>query len=535
MKLSFYGADQCVTGSCHCLTVNGRNILIDCGLQQGQDEVDNASLPFAPNSIDAVLVTHAHIDHSGRIPLLIRQGFSGQIITTRLTADLLNVMLADSAHIQEADAEYHNRKNERAGRPLVEPLYTTEDAMRVQEFLHRVEYGEEVAVCEGVTARFIDAGHLLGSASIRLELTENGQTRTIVFSGDIGNNDQPIIRDPQYFDPPADYVVMESTYGDRNHAPMHSYTEDLARLIDETLGRGGNVVIPSFAVGRTQELLYFIREIKDKGLVKSNPDFPVYIDSPLARRATTIFTGDLDGYLDADALALVQDGTHMFNFSNLRMTETVEESKGLNEDGIPKVIISASGMCDAGRIRHHLKHNLWKPECTIVFVGYQGEGTLGRSLLEGVRSVKLFGEEIAVHAKIVNFQGLSSHADRDHLLAWIADIKAPKPQHVFIVHGDREVAPYFAESVEKLGFTAHAPQYTEVYDLIEDQIVAPGYLPERKAKAVGGQRVSSAYERLVALGQRMVDVIRRSKGRDNKTLGRWADQLRQLLDKWEES
>ena len=225
----------------------------------------------------------------------------------------------------------------------------------------------------------------------------------------------------------------------------------------------------------------------------------------------------------------------MFSFTNLRMTETVEESKGLNEDGIPKVIISASGMCDAGRIRHHLKHNLWKPECTIVFVGYQGEGTLGRSLLEGVRSVKLFGEEIAVHAKIVNFQGLSSHADRDHLLAWIADIKAPKPQHVFIVHGDREVAPYFAESVEKLGFTAHAPQYTEVYDLIEDQIVAPGYLPERKAKAVGGQRVSSAYERLVALGQRMVDVIRRSKGRDNKTLGRWADQLRQLLDKWEES
>ena len=266
-------------------------------------------------------------------------------------------------------------------------------------------------------------------------------------------------------------------------------------------------------------------------MVKSDPDFPVYIDSPLAKKATTIFTGDLRGYLDEAALELVQDGTHMFNFSNLRMTETVEESKGLNEDGIPKVIISASGMCDAGRIRHHLKHNLWKPECTIVFVGYQGEGTLGRSLLEGVRNVKLFGEEIAVHAKIVNFQGLSSHADRDHLLAWIADIKAPSPSTC-----SSSTRPgggsLFAESVEKLGFTAHAPQYTEVYDLIEDQIVAPGYLPERKAKAVGGQRVSSAYERLVALGQRMVDVIRRSKGRDNKTLGRWADQLRQLLDKW---
>ena len=534
MKLSFYGADRCVTGSCHCLEVNGKRILVDCGLQQGRDEVDNTALPFHPGSIDAVLVTHAHIDHSGRIPMLIKNGFQGKIITTRLTADLLDIMLQDSAHIQEQDAEYQNRKNKRAGRPEIEPIYTVADALRVREFVQTCEYGQDVPVVDGVTAQFIDAGHLLGSASIRLICREGDEERTVVFSGDIGNVDQPIIRDPQFFTD-ADYVLTESTYGDRNHTEVWSYTDELAEIIDETLRKGGNVVIPSFAVGRTQELLYFIREIKDKQLVKSNPDFPVYIDSPLARRATTIFTGDLDGYLDADALALVQDGTHMFNFSNLRMTETVEESKGLNEDGIPKVIISASGMCDAGRIRHHLKHNLWKPECTIVFVGYQGEGTLGRSLLEGVRSVKLFGEEIAVHAKIVNFQGLSSHADRDHLLAWIADIKAPKPQHVFIVHGDREVAPYFAESVEKLGFTAHAPQYTEVYDLIEDQIVAPGYLPERKAKAVGGQRVSSAYERLVALGQRMVDVIRRSKGRDNKTLGRWADQLRQLLDKWEES
>ena len=534
MKLHFFGADQCVTGSCHCLEVNGKRILIDCGLQQGRDEVDNSSLPFHAGNIDYVLVTHAHIDHSGRIPLLVKQGFRGRILTTRLTAQLMDIMLQDSAHIQESDAEYKNRKNLRAGRPVVEPLYTVEDALQVKEFITTCEYGETVDLCEGVQVECIDAGHLLGSASMKLTVTENGETRTIVFSGDIGNVDQPIIRDPQFFHQ-ADFVVMESTYGNRNHTEVWSYTENLAKIIDDTMARGGNVVIPAFAVGRTQELLYFIREIKDKQLVKSNPDFPVYIDSPLARRATTIFTGDLDGYLDADALALVQDGTHMFNFSNLRMTETVEESKGLNEDGIPKVIISASGMCDAGRIRHHLKHNLWKPECTIVFVGYQGEGTLGRSLLEGVRSVKLFGEEIAVHAKIVNFQGLSSHADRDHLLAWIADIKAPKPQHVFIVHGDREVAPYFAESVEKLGFTAHAPQYTEVYDLLEDKIVAPGYLPERKAKAVGGQRVSSAYERLVALGQRMVDVIRRSKGRDNKTLGRWADQLRQLLDKWEES
>ena len=534
MKLSFYGADQCVTGSCHCLEVGGKRILIDCGLQQGRDEVDNRSLPFAPGGIDYVLITHAHIDHSGRVPMLIKNGFQGRILTTRLTAQLMSIMLQDSAHIQESDAEYKNRKNRRAGRPEEEPLYTVADAQRVPEFIDTCEYGQPVHLCDGVDAVFIDAGHLLGSASIRLTLTEGGETRTIVFSGDIGNVDQPIIRDPQFFTG-ADYVVMESTYGDRNHTEVWSYTGQLAQIIDETLGKGGNVVIPSFAVGRTQELLYFIREIKDQGLVTSVPNFPVYVDSPLAKSATTIFCGDLRGYLDQDALELVKDGTHMFNFPGLHLTETVDESKALNEDHTPKVIISASGMCDAGRIRHHLKHNLWKPECTIVFVGYQGEGTLGRSLLEGVRSVKLFGEEIAVHAKIVNFQGLSSHADRDHLLAWIADIKAPKPQHVFIVHGDREVAPYFAESVEKLGFTAHAPQYTEVYDLLEDKIVAPGYLPERKAKAVGGQRVSSAYERLVALGQRMVDVIRRSKGRDNKTLGRWADQLRQLLDKWEES
>ena len=236
--------------------------------------------------------------------------------------------------------------------------------------------------------------------------------------------DQPIIRDPTYLTG-ADYVVMESTYGDRNHTEVWSYTDDLAKIIDETIAKGGNVVIPSFAVGRTQELLYFIREIKDKGMVKSDPDFPVYIDSPLAKKATTIFTGDLRGYLDEAALELVQDGTHMFNFTNLRMTETSEESKMLNMDPTPKVIISASGMCDAGRIRHHLKHNLWRPECTVVFVGYQGEGTLGRTLLEGVKSVKLFGEEIAVHAQIVNFQGLSSHADRNHLLAWASPPTRP--------------------------------------------------------------------------------------------------------------
>ena len=533
MKLRFYGADRCVTGSCHCLEVNGKNILVDCGLQQGRDEVDNTVLPFHPGSIDAVLVTHAHIDHSGRIPMLIKNGFQGKIITTRLTANLLNIMLADSAHIQESDAEYQNRKNQRAGRPDVEPLYTVADAMRVPEFLQTCEYNQTVDVCEGVKTTFIDAGHLLGSASILMELTEGGEKRNIVFSGDIGNVDQPIIRDPQFFGG-ADYVVMESTYGNRNHTEVWSYTDDLAQIIDETLGRGGNVVIPSFAVGRTQELLYFIREIKDKGLVKSMPDFPVYVDSPLAKKATTIFCGDLRGYLDDNALALVQDGTHMFSFSGLHLTETVEESKLLNMDKSPKVIISASGMCDAGRIRHHLKYNLWRADSAVVFVGFQSPGTLGRNLLDGAPSVKLFGEDIAVRAKIVNFQGLSSHADHDHLVDWVKHYDPAKTTHVFVVHGDREVAPVFADTVKTLGFAAHAPQYTEEYDLIADRQLAPGYLPERKTRAYdGAPKVTGAYQKLVQLGDMLIGLIRRSKGRDNKTLAAFADAISKIISKFE--
>lgn len=534
MKLSFFGADRCVTGSCHCIEANGKKILIDCGLQQGRDEVENASFPFAPGGVDYVLVTHAHIDHSGRIPLLVKQGFRGQILTTRLTADLMRIMLLDSAHIQEQDAEWKNRKGARAGTSPVEPLYTVADAQAAEQYLTTCEYGEERELCPGVRVRFEDAGHLLGSACVVMDIVEDGAPRRVVFSGDLGNVNQPILRDPTHI-PGADYVVMESTYGDRNHDAVWSYTDDLAAMIDETMAKGGNVIIPSFAVGRTQELLYFIREIKEKHMVKSNPDFPVCIDSPLAREATRIFSGDLRGYLDEEALKLVKDGTRMFSFPGLRMTASVEESKALNEDGIPKIIISASGMCDAGRIRHHLKHNLWRPECAVVFVGYQGEGTLGRLLLDGAKSVKMFGEEIAVRAKIINYRGLSSHADRDHLISWISDFKDPKPRHVFVVHGDREVAPYFAQTLTGLGFEAHAPQYTEVYDLTACAQLAPGYLPERKAKSTDGKRIgaSPAYERLMSVGQMLTELIKRSRGRDNKSLARFADQLRKLMEKWE--
>ena len=533
MKLSFFGADQCVTGSCHCLEVNGKKILVDCGLQQGRDEVSNAEFPFAAGSVDYVLITHAHIDHSGRVPMLIKQGFRGQILTTRLTADLMDIMLLDSAHIQESDAEWKNRKAARSGAPHVEPLYTIEDAAQVREYMTTCEYGQKVELCEGVTVEFIDAGHLLGSASILVDATEGGVTKRLVFSGDIGNVDQPIIRDPSPVTG-ADYVVMESTYGDRNHTEVWSYTDDLARIIDETIGRGGNVVIPSFAVGRTQELLYFIREIKDKGLVTSVKDFPVYVDSPLAKKATTIFCGDLRGYLDEDALALVQDGTHMFNFPGLHLTETVEESKLLNMDKTPKVIISASGMCDAGRIRHHLKYNLWRGDSAVVFVGFQSPGTLGRNLLDGAPSVKLFGEEIAVRAKIVNFQGLSSHADHDHLVDWVKHFSPEKTTHVFIVHGDREVAPVFAETVKGLGFAAHAPQYTEEYDLIADRQLAAGYLPERRTRAYdGAPKATGAYQKLVQLGDMLIGLIRRSKGRDNKTLAAFGEAVSKVISKFE--
>ena len=531
MKLTFFGAARAVTGSCHCVECNGKKVLIDCGLQQGRDERDNRELDFNPGYIDAVVVTHAHIDHSGRIPLLVKQGFTGNIYCTRLTGQLLSIMLRDSAHIQESDAQWLNQKGKRAGREPVEPLYTVADAEAALSHVVTCEYGDELEIEPGVRVRFTDAGHLLGSASVEMWLTEGGETRKIVFSGDIGNRDQPIIRDPSYITE-ADYVLTESTYGDRNHDMEEDpeYTEKLAAIIDDTLGRGGNVIIPSFAVGRTQELLYFIREMKEQGMVKSVPSFPVYVDSPLAGEATKIFSGDLHGYLDEEAIEALKGGA-LFQFPGLNITETSEESKALNMDKVPKVIISASGMCDAGRIRHHLKHNLWRKESSVVFVGYQGEGTLGRRLLDGVKSVKLFGEEIAVRARIVNFHGLSSHADRDGLLRWI-DHFDPKPREVFVVHGDVQVTDIYAQTLRERGFSAHAANYEEVYDLLSGRIMAPGIVPEPKPVRTADS-ASPAYKRLEETGRRLMEVIAHNRGGANKDLAKFADQLRALIDKWD--
>ena len=531
MKLTFFGAAHAVTGSCHCLEVNGYKILIDCGLQQGRDEYNENALPFAPNEIDYAIVTHAHIDHSGRLPLLVKHGFSGPIHATRLTAQLLNVMLRDSAHIQESDAQWQNQKGKRAGRPEVEPLYSLVDAEAALQLLEIGEYGQEIEVCPGVRINFTDAGHLLGSSCVEVWATENGVTKKIVFSGDLGNVDQPVIRDPQPI-VQADYVVMESTYGDRNHQPPESYTEALAELIDDVFSKGGNIIIPSFAVGRTQELLYFLREIKNEGMVKSVPNFQVVVDSPLATEATKIYSGDLRGYLDEEAIAVIQGGENLFTFPGLTLTQSTEESKALNADKASKIIISASGMCDAGRIRHHLKHNLWRPECAVVFVGYQGEGTLGRRLLDGAKSVKLFGEEIAVRSRIINFKGLSSHADRTHLLDWVEHF-APTPEHVFVVHGAAPVTEIFAQTLNDRGIPAHAPLYQEVYDLATNTMLAKGIVREPKKISGGASAGSPAFVRLMDVSKQLQDVISRSRGRSNKDLAKLADQLRTIMEKWE--
>ena len=527
MELTFFGADKEVTGSCHCLTVNGKKILIDCGLQQGSDEDDNHKLPFPANKIDYVIVTHAHIDHSGRLPLLVKNGYGGKLYATGATCNLLTLMLRDSAHIQEMDTINDNRKNKRAGRVLEEPIYTVEDAQETLKRLMPYPYGEMIDLCEGVRFRFIDAGHLLGSASIEMWLKENGQTRKMVFSGDIGNSHQPIIRDPQYIKQ-ADYVVMESTYGDRDHEKVDDYVSALADILDKTLSDGGNVVIPSFAVGRTQELLYYIREIKERKLVKNNPDFPVYVDSPLAAEATKVYSGNLTGYADEETVKVIQDGFAPIQFPNLNVCTTVDESKALNLDNIPKVIISSSGMCEAGRIRHHLKHNLWQPKCAIVFVGYQANGTLGRILIDGAKKVKLFGEEIAVQAHLYNFRALSAHADKTGLLKWIQAFEE-KPTRVFVVHGEQNVCEAFTENLKTLGYNAIAPNFESSFDLLGNKAIDEGTSPQETAKAV---KPSAPTDHLMEAGKRLLQIIQKNDGVKSNELAKFADQINALCDKW---
>ena len=532
MKLSFYGAAREVTGSCHGVEVNGKRILVDCGLYQGSENNYGQDFPFDPESIDYVVITHAHIDHTGRLPLLVKQGYKNKIYATGATAKLLDIMLKDSGHIQEVEAEWKNRKKKRAGGDEVEPLYTVQDAEEVLQYFVPCRYNEEVVLDEGIKIRFIDAGHILGSAFVEMWLTEGGVTKKIVFSGDIGNVGQPIIRNPQYIKQ-ADYALMESTYGDRDHEVPADYTEDLATVIDKTLGAGGNVVIPSFAVGRTQELLYFIREIKERGLVKSAPDFPVYVDSPLANAATRIYEGDLEGYLDQETLDVLKSGKQYLSFKNLNISETADDSRAINFDKTPKVIISSSGMCEAGRIRHHLKHNLWRPECAVVFVGFQAKGTLGRILVDRAADrVTLFGDKIAVKCHIYSFRGMSAHADRAGLLKWVRAFE-PKPRKVFVIHGEEDVSELFAETLTDESFDAVAPMFASSYDLLEDRFIHEGLALEQRREDAGTRRASPVYQQLISAGARLLDTITHNFGGTNKDLKTFTAEIDKLAEKWD--
>lgn len=534
MKLTFIGAAHEVTGSCHLLEVNGKHILIDCGMEQGPDLYENQEIPVAVSEIDYVLLTHAHIDHSGLIPLLAKRGFRGQIVTTFATADLCEIMLRDSAHIQEFEAEWRNRKARRSGAELYEPLYTMEDAVNALQYFAPCDYDQKIELCEGVWVRFTDVGHLLGSASIEIWMREENVEKKIVFSGDVGNKNQPIIKDPETVRE-ADYVVIESTYGNRLHGDeIPDYVGEFTRILRETFARGGNVVIPSFAVGRTQELLYFIREIKEKNLLSDFPNFEVYVDSPLAIEATNIFQKNTKGCFDEDALKLVQQGINPLVFPGLKLSTTSDDSKLINYDSRPKVIISASGMCEAGRIRHHLKHNLWRKECTILFVGYQAVGTLGRKLIEGVPSVKLFGETIEVCAKIETLKGISGHADMQGLLNWLSGFET-KLSHVFVVHGEDTVTDEFAKTVEEtFGCQALAPYSGGCVDLMTNEVLTAGARVPKKAKEKPmAARAATAFQRVVSAGKHLMEVIFRNEGLSNKDLAKFESQIQNLADKWD--
>ena len=534
MRLTFLGATHEVTGSCYYLEAAGKKFLVDCGMEQGPNIYENKPIPVPASQLDFVLITHAHIDHTGNLPLLYAHGFRGPIYMTPATVALSDIMLRDSAHIQLAEAEWRNRKNRRAGKEDYVTPYTMEDALGVIRLLEGIPYHQRVTLSDGIQIRFLDAGHLLGSASIELWLTEDGVTKKLLFSGDIGNIHQPLINDPEYPES-ADYVIMESTYGDRSHGPKPDYVPELAKIIQETLDRGGNLVIPSFAVGRTQEMLYFIREIKAEHLVHGHGEFPVYVDSPLAVEATNIFRDHQKECYDSDAAALLAQGINPILFPGLKLSITSDESKAINFNETPKVIISASGMCDAGRIKHHLKHNLWRKECTILFVGYQAVGTLGRKLVESKpESVRLFGENVEVNARIEVLAGISGHADMNGLLNWIDGFKE-KPSHIFVVHGEDSVTDSFAATItDRFGIPAFAPYSGGCVDLATDTILSEGIrLPKKAVEKPVKARALTAFNRVVAAAKHLMDVVLKNEGLANKDLAKFESQIQNLADKWD--
>lgn len=505
MRIQFCGASTGVTGSCHLITTEHHKILLDCGQFQGgkaMDAMNYEPFPFDPAEIDYMVLSHAHIDHCGRIPLLIKRGFKGDIYCTDATADLLEVMLKDSGYIHEKEAEWKNRKNERAGRPLVEPLYTCNDAVESLKFVKPVLYDQLIELNPEMKIVFNDAGHILGSAITELWVTEGESVSKIVFSGDLGVMDRPILRDPTIIKK-ADYVIMETTYGNRLHPQNSMDVKSLMEIVIKTARRGGTVVIPSFAVGRTQELIYEFNRFyeNNRQYQKDLEELMVYVDSPMATTATEVFKRNAQVF-DDEMKEIITNGDNPLDFKNLRFTRSTEDSIALNHNDRPKVIISASGMCEAGRIRHHLKHNLWNPKASVIFVGYQAEGTLGRLLVEGVKEVTLFGEEIQVNAEIYNLEGFSGHADRDGLLMWLGGFQK-EPKHIFLVHGEPESKEDFARTVEqKLGYHPIVVQGNSEFVLEKDEIL-------NKREAMQEAMDSEALE---SVKKNIADIHRRLEG-----------------------
>lgn len=476
MKITFLGAAKTVTGSNFLVEAAGKKFLVDCGMYQGKitEEMENSD-PFLYNvaDIDFMLLTHAHIDHSGRIPKLYNEGFKGKVYATKATCDLCSIMLPDSGHIQEVEIEWKNRKRLREGKEALPPLYTAEEAYNCLEIFSPVDYDDIVEIDDNISVRFNDAGHMLGSAIIEIWATENGKTTKAVFTGDLGNNDLPLLDSPTMISN-ADYLVMESTYGNRLHMRNDDKAEMFLDIVSETLDKGGRVIIPSFAVGRTQEILYEIDKLKEEygqdeefaKKYKTIMNVPVYVDSPLAISATEVFRENTDLF-EEEIKEKIKSGDHPLEFPGLKFTQTADESKALNESNEPAIIISASGMCEVGRIKHHLKHNLYDPLSTILFVGYQAPGTLGRSIVEGAKEVKIFGEKIAVNARVEYIEGYSGHADQTWLLNFVYSFTNP-PKTIFLVHGEPEGQEELKQRIEETSeCNVIIPSFGESYELNE--------------------------------------------------------------------
>ena len=476
MKITFLGATKIVTGSNFLVEAAGKKFLVDCGMYQGNAELEMKNykeFDYNPAEIDFMLLTHAHIDHSGRIPKLYNEGFKGPIYAHKATCDLCAIMLPDSGHIQEMESEWKNKKRLRKGQQTFPPLYTAEDAIKSQELFVPVKYDDIIQVAENIYVRYNDAGHMLGSSSIEVWTKEDGKKTKTVFSGDIGNNDIPLLSSPTMIES-ADFLVMESTYGSRLHVRNNQKAEMFLNIVSETIDNGGTVVIPSFAVGRTQEILYELNKIKENTddaefmrKYKTLMKVPVYVDSPLAISATEVFKQNTDLF-DDEIKEKMENGDNPLEFPGLKFTQTADESKALNESPKPAIIISASGMCDVGRIKHHLKHNIWNPKSTILFVGYQAPGTLGYSIVNGAKKVTIFGEEFAVNARIEYIEGYSGHADQEWLMNFVYSFIS-RPKHIFLVHGEEESQEVLRDKIlEETGIGVSIPEYGETYELCDE-------------------------------------------------------------------